>query len=58
MTQCDEKNFRNNAELTTLFLRLDEQKQDSALYILRALDFAQSILCDHSQITQKRSDEK
>lgn len=58
MTQCEMNNFKKSAELTTLFLRLDEQKQDNALHILRALDFAQSILCDHSQITQKRSDEK
>lgn len=58
MTQCDKENIRKSTELITLFQTLDEQKQDSALHILRALGFAQSTLCEHSQITQKRSDEK
>lgn len=36
------------AELNALFLSLNDKGQDSALNILRSLEFAQSVMCDHS----------
>lgn len=33
------------AELNTLFMTLDDKAQDSALTVLRALEFAQSVMC-------------
>lgn len=40
---------RKIAELNTLFLTLDDKGQDSALTILRALEFAQSVVCPQQQ---------
>ncbi|WP_418666220.1 hypothetical protein [Allofournierella sp.] len=42
MTQ-KEKDAQRLAELNTLFLTLDNTGQDSALTVLRALEFAQSV---------------
>ena len=38
-----EKRAKKIVELNTLFLALDEKGQESALNILRSLDFAQSV---------------
>lgn len=54
MTQCNEKSTRKNTELAKLFLTLNETNQDSALHILKALKFAQSILYDHSPKTSEQ----
>ena len=43
MTQ-NEKQIKRIAELNSIFLTLDEKGQDSALTILRSLDFAQSVM--------------
>lgn len=49
MTQCNEKDAQKDTEMSSLFLKLDEGRQDSVLQMLKALEFAQSILCDKSQ---------
>lgn len=48
MTQNKEK-VERLAELNSLFLSLDDKGQDSALIILRSLDFAQSVMCSSKQ---------
>ena len=49
MTQGEDQTIQKSAELAAIFVTLDEAKQDSVFRILRALEFAQSILCEHSQ---------
>lgn len=44
MTHQNE-NAERIAELNTLFMTLDTKGQDSALTILRALEFAQNVMC-------------
>ena len=51
MTQKTE-NVRKIAELNALFLSLDDRGQDSALTILRSLEFAQSVMCSAKQEEQ------
>lgn len=51
ITQCNEKDAQKSTEVSSLFLKLDEGKQDSVLQMLKALEFAQSILCDKLQKT-------
>ena len=52
MTQIKE-NVQSNAELNALFVRLDDNGQDIALAILRALEFAQTVM--YSQNTEQQS---
>lgn len=44
MTQNKEE-VERLAELNSLFLSLDDKGQDSALIVLRSLDFAQAVMC-------------
>lgn len=49
MTQ-NKTNIERLAELNSLFLTLDDRGQDSALIILRSLDFAQSVMCSPKRV--------
>lgn len=46
------------AELNALFLTLNEKAQDSALNILRSLEFAQSVMCEQPYKTSQKSPKK
>lgn len=54
ITQCNEKDAQKSTEVSSLFLKLDEEKQDSVLQMLKALEFAQSILRDKLQKTSRQ----
>lgn len=51
MTHLSKITTQKSKELSALFLTLDASRQDSALYILKALEFAQSIL--YKQVPKK-----
>lgn len=53
MTQNKEE-VERLAELNSLFLSLDDRGQDSALIVLRSLDFAQSVMCSSKQNEKSR----
>lgn len=46
------------AELNALFLTLNEKAQDSALNILRSLEFAQSVMYEQSYKKSQKSPKK
>lgn len=54
MTQNNEM-VKKVSELNTLFLSLNDKGQDSALNILRALEFAQSVMCESTDIYPKQN---
>ncbi len=51
MTQS-KNNVKRIAELNSLFLTLDEKGQDSALIILKSLDFAQTVMYSEQKIKE------
>lgn len=54
MTQTEEQRVKL-AEFKNMFLMLDETRQEHALYMLRALDFAQSKMPDWEEPDRQTS---
>lgn len=49
MTQTNE-NLKTIAEFNALFLTLNDKGQETALTVLQSLDFAQSVMCQRSNV--------
>jgi hypothetical protein len=51
----DNEMAKKVAELNTLFLMLNEKGQDNALNILRALEFAQSVMSEPDRMLSQQA---